>query len=100
MKAIARGVLFREIGRISDDWDVLMPNSLSREKLEGVSNNRADFANFIGSLPFTSVATPEPTVFRYGRNVFDNRLDIVYLFEFYEGFHAYAWKARSETFQL
>lgn len=91
MKAIACGLCVRERSpkRYEGDWHFFSPALLSDDS-EGRSSDGRRIQNLISATPYTPVATPEPTVFKYGR-FFDGGLHASYQFEFYGGFLVYIW---------
>jgi hypothetical protein len=94
MKAIAWGIYSREIGKTYDgDWRICSPSILLSDELPGIAPNWHDSWSVIQSLMFTPTVAPEPTVFRYGRHISSDTPDVAYAFEFYGGFHIYAWSA-------
>jgi len=94
MKAIAWGIYSRETGKTYEgDWRIFSPTLLLTDDLQGVPTTWYSFRKLISALPFTPTATPEPTVFKFGRHVFNDTFHVAYAFEFYGGFHVYAWSA-------
>jgi hypothetical protein len=92
MKAIAYALYFHDHGRKHfGDWRIFTPSLAHAEALYG---GRPDpwepFRQYLASGQFTNVVTPEPQVFKYGIIQLEEN-QLLYRFEFYEGFVVNAW---------
>jgi hypothetical protein len=98
MRSIARGLYFRERNgeRYVGEWDFLSPSLLSNSPQQP-PDDLGKVWDQIHAVRFAPVATPEPTVFKFGR--FSAAAShISYKFEFYGGFLVYAWDCESKYF--
>lgn len=93
MEAIAYGLFYLENNneRYCGQWNVFSPTLLGTDDLAGIPNNWHGFRELMGQIPFALKASPEPTVFRYGKHEFEDGIHFAYAFEFYGGFHVYVW---------
>jgi hypothetical protein len=95
MEAIAYGLFYLENNnqRFGGAWNVFSPTLLGADDLSGIPNNWQAFRALMQQIPFVLKASPEPTVFRYGKHQFDDGLHFAYALEFYGGFHVYIWSS-------
>jgi hypothetical protein len=95
MEAIAYGLFHMENNnqRYCGAWNVFSPTLLGANDLSGIPNNWQAFRGLMQQIPFVLKASPEPTVFRYGKHQFDDGIHFAYALEFYGGFHIYVWNS-------
>jgi hypothetical protein len=92
MRAIASGLYSREVGEMSRcEWHVFSPTLFSTGDLRSTPPEWHKVGELISAVQFVLKSTPEPTVFKYWRRMFNGRVDTTYAFEFYGGFHVYTW---------
>jgi len=92
MKAIAHALYYRDAGERHDGgFEVFSPSIHHRDNIYGGRPDPADgFRRYLESGRFKAMPVSEPRVFKYG--VLDiGEGQLLYRFEFYEGFVVNAW---------
>lgn len=92
MKAIASGLYCREVGQTCNgEWHVFSPTLFLTGHFRSAPPEWAKLGEFVSTVQFVGKASPEPTVFKYWQRIPSEWAHTTYAFEFYGGFHVYAW---------